>query len=718
MRSVCSSAAERQKQSMNSASLLSRGSVSHFNSALKSCAESEDWRRALVLFRELLQCGVKSNDLTFSLLLKSCASELLSSCSSRSSMQEVNQVHPHLLKSGVDRFVYVSTALLDLYMKLRCRTWARRVFDDMPMRDVISWNALICGYSRSGYDYEAMELFVRMLREGFAPRPTTLVSLLPSCARLELASQGRSVHCLGIKNGLDLDPHVRNVLISMYGKCGELYSARLLFEGMDEKSIVSWNTMISSYGQHSFYGEALLTFKRMLEQGIDINSVTIVSLLSAHADVESAHCYALKAGFLSDGPVVTSLICAYVKLSDMISAKTLYESLPEKNLVSSTAIISGYANKGKVDDVVKIFVEMQKLDMKLDAVALLSILHGVANVSTEIGLGLAFHCYGLKLGLCPDCLVTNGLITMYSKFNDLESAYLLFYEMREKPLVSWNSILSGCIQCGASDDAIKLFHQMRIHGQNPDSVTIASLLSGCSQLTNLELGREIHCYTLRNYLHLEEFVETALIDMYIKCGRIQEAERIFQAIESCCLATWNTMISGFGLYGFERKALLCYSEMRELGLQPDKITFLGVLAACTHGGLVDEGRRYYVIMTKELGMVPTLQHYACMVGLLGRAGLFEEAMDFIKNMSLEPDSAVWGALLNACWIHQDLKLGESLAKKLLFLDQESGGFYVLMSNLYADKGRWDDVARIREMMRDIGGDGCYGASQIQAFVSL
>lgn len=712
-----SSAAEREEQSMNSASLLSKGGISCINSALKSCIKGGNSRWALVLFCQLLQCDGKPDDLTFSLIIKSCASDWVC-LGSPSSMREINQIHSRILKSGFDQYVYVSTALLDVYMKLGCKAYARNTFDDMPVRDVVSWNALICGYSRTGRNYDAMKLFVRMLREGFSPRFTTLVSLLPSCAGRELVFQGRSVHCLGIKTGLDMAPEVRNVLMSMYGKSGELHSARILFEDMGEKSIVSWNTMISTHGQNGFYNDAMLVFNRMVHNGVDINSVTIVSLLSAQADEQPIHCYALKTGLLSDVSVMTSLLCVYTKLANMDSAETLYKSLPEKNLVSSTAIISGYAEEGKMDELVKVFAEMQNLDIKLDAVALLSILHGVTNISTGISLGLVFHCYGLKLGLCADFLVTNGLITMYSKFNDLESARSLFHDMHEKPLGSWNSVLSGCIQYGAVGDAIELFSQMRSHGHNPDSITVATLLCACSQLTYLELGRKLHCYTLRNYLDLEEFVETALIDMYIKCGRMEQAERVFQGIESSCVATWNTMISGFSLYGFERRALLCYSEMRERGLEPDRITFLGVLAACTHGGLIDEGRRYYDIMTKELGMVPNLQHYACMVGLLGRAGLFEEAMDFIKNMTLEPDSAVWGALLHACWIHQDLKLGESLAKKFLFLDQENGGFYVLMSNIYADKGRWDDVARIREMMRGIGGDGCYGASQIEVTFSF
>jgi pentatricopeptide repeat protein len=420
----------------------------------------------------------------------------------------------------------------------------------------------------------------------------------------------------------------------------------------------------------------------------------------------------MKTGVVNNASVVTALVCVYARHANTELAEMLYNSFPQKNLVSLTAIISSYAEKGNMGSVVECFAHVQQLELKLDAVGLVSILHGIKHPA-HLGIGLAFHAYGLKSGLNVDCLVANGLISMYSNFDEIEAVFSLFFEMSEKPLISWNSVISGCVQAGRSSDAMELFCQMKTFGHSPDAITIASLLSACCQLGYLRFGERLHNYVLRNNLEVEDFVGTALIDMYAKCGRIECAERVYKSIKEPCLATWNAIISGYSLYGLEHKALCCYSEMRAQGLKPDKITFLGVLAACTHGGLVQEGRRYFQIMREEFGMVPGLQHHACMVGLLGRAGLFEEAMLVIKNMEIEPDSAVWGALLSACCIHQEVRLGECLAKKLLFLDCNNGGFYVLMSNLYAVKGRWDDVARLREMMRDTGGDGCSGHSIIE-----
>ncbi|KAE8100679.1 hypothetical protein FH972_018550 [Carpinus fangiana] len=567
----------------------------------------------------------------------------------------------------------------------------------MRDRDVVSWNALICGYSRNGYDFGALELFVQMLREGFIPSHTTMVSLVPSCGRRELAFQGKSIHGFGVKAGLDLDSQAKNALTSMYAKCVDLEAAELLFGEMVKRSAVSWNTMIGAYGQNGYFDEAMLVFNRMREEGMEANSVTIISLLSANAHPESIHSYALKTGVVNDASVITALVCVYARYVNTELAKLLYESFPQNNLVSLTAIISSYAEKGNMAMVVECFSQMQQLNLKLDAVAMVSILHGIKHPA-HFGSGLAFHGYGLKIGLSVDCLVANGLISMYSNFDEIESAFSLFFGMHEKPLISWNSVISGCVQAGRSSDAMELFCQMKMFGHSPDAITITSLLSGCCQLGYLQFGNKLHNYVLRNNLEVEDFVGTALIDMYTKCGRIECAERVFKSIKEPCLATWNAIISGYSLYGLEHKALGCFSQMRVQGLKPDKITFLGVLAACTHGGLVQEGRRYFQIMREEFGMVP---------------GLFEEAMDFIKNMEIEPDSAVWGALLSACCIHQEVRLGESLAKKLFFLDCNNGGFYVLMSNLYAVKGRWDDVARLREMMRDAGGDGCSGVSIIE-----
>ncbi|XP_019054914.1 PREDICTED: pentatricopeptide repeat-containing protein At2g04860 [Nelumbo nucifera] len=686
--------------------------VSLWNSVIRSCMEDKNSRWALVLFRKLLRYGVKPNGHTFSLLIKSCA--FSSSVSdSLAAIQEANQIQTYLIKTGFDRFVHVGTALLDLYAKNGCVFTAHQLFEDMPDRDLVSWNALICGYSRNGYDAEALEVFIELLRQGLSPCRTTLVCVIPSCAQPELLYQGKSVHGVGVKAALDLDSRVKNALTSMYAKCADLGAAKILFEGMSEKCVISWNTMIAAYGQTGYFDEAFLVFKIMHEESIGANSVTIVSLLSANGHLDSIHSFAIKTGLDTDASVITSLICTYANCGKTESARLLYGSMPYKNIVSLTAIISSYAEKGDLGSAMDCFSEMQRLEMKADSISIVSILNGFTNPS-YVRVGVAFHGYGIKSGLCSYTMVTNELICMYGKFDDIDAAFSLFLEMHGRPLISWNSIISCCVQAGRSTDAMELFFQMKMFGYSPDLITMATVLSGCSQQGSLQFGRRIHTYILRNNLEVEEFIGTALIDMYAKCGSIESAERVFKSIEKPCLATWNAMISGYGLYGLENQSLACYSKMLGQGLEPDEITFLGVLSTCSHAGLVHEGQRYFRIMTEEFGVSPGMQHYACMVDLLGRAGLLGEAIDFIKKMKIRPDSVVWGALLGASCIYQEVELGECLAKWIILSDCHHGGLYVLMSNLYAAAGRWDDVARVREMMRSTAEeDGCSGTSLIE-----
>lgn len=258
--------------------LINSSSLSFFHSLLKSCIEGKNPESPLIIFRQLLQFNLKPNDFTFSLFLKASTSSpsLFSVYDSISPTLEADQIRTHMVKSGVDQFVYITTATLDLCTKLNCVKVARLLFDDMPERDVVAWNALICGFSRNGYDFDALESFVQMLREGFSPRETTLVGLIPSCAQREFVFQGKSVHGFGIKTGLHFDSQVKNAFTSMYAKCMDLEAAELLFEEMFAKDVVSWNTMIGAYGQNCYFDEAMLVFNYMLEEGVEVNSVSLI----------------------------------------------------------------------------------------------------------------------------------------------------------------------------------------------------------------------------------------------------------------------------------------------------------------------------------------------------------------------------------------------------------------------------------------------------------
>ncbi|KAL5705735.1 alpha-amylase [Ranunculus cassubicifolius] len=591
---------------------------------------------------------------------------------------------------------------------------AEQVFDEMSHRDVVAWNSLICGYAYNGYDLEAFRAFLDMLEEGLCPCPVTMVSVIPACAKMGCVYQGKSIHGFGVKIALDLDSRVENALTAMYAKCGDVNASELLFEGMLEKSVVSWNTMISAYGQNGYYCEAFLVFKRMCAENVGANSITVVSFISTGAPLDSVHSYAIKIGVDSDDTVHTSLVCTYARLGKTKLAHKLYESMYcRKNLVSLTAIMSSYAEKGDMASALKCFSQIQVENMKPDAVTIVTILHGCTNYICNSRVGIGLHGHTIKSGLASNTLVINGLISMYGKLKDVDAAALLFLGLDERPLISWNSMISIYVQVGKLNDAMDLCCQMKMSGSSPDTITVASILSGCSQLSLLHVGKSLHSFVLRNNLKVDDFVGTAFIDMYAKCGSIENAERVFKEINAPCLPAWNAMISGYGMCGLEQKAIGNFSEMVRIGIKPDEITFLAVLSACSHTGLVEDGLKYFRMMNEIFGLEPGAQHCACMVDLFSRAGLLDEAFIFVHNMKAEPDSVVLLALLGACYMHKEVKLAEYVAKKIFLLDQRNSGVYVLMSNLYATAERWNDVAKVRNMKSDTGDDGFSGTSLIE-----
>jgi len=274
----------------------------------------------------------------------------------------------------------------------------------------------------------------------------------------------------------------------------------------------------------------------------------------------------------------------------------------------------------------------------------------------------------------------------------------LFQEMPERNMVSWNAMIAGLARNGYCDEALKVFRQMKLTSARPDLDTFASTLSACAKLAALEHGREVHEEIVRSGFHSDVFVETALVDMYGKCGSIEDARKVFDKMCSKNRVSWNVMILVYAMHGYGKDALRHFEQMQLLGMKPDQATFVGVLFACCHAGLVDDGRQYFELMKQYYHITPTVDHYCCMVDLLGRSGYLDEARDLIDKMPIKPDAAVWVSLLGACRVHTNLELGEHVAKLLFLSDFESSAPYVLLSNLYAAAGRWDDIEKVRKMM--------------------
>ncbi|XP_031121050.1 pentatricopeptide repeat-containing protein At1g11290, chloroplastic [Ipomoea triloba] len=532
---------------------------------------------------------------------------LLKACADNSDIQKGKQIHGQLILNGFSSDRFAMTSVVSLYAKCRLVEDAHKMFERMPERDIVSWNTVIAGFVQNGMPKRALELVVRMHREtSLRPDFVTLVSILPACAATGALRIGKSIHGYVVRNGLESSVNVSTALVDMYAKCDSVDAAKLVFDKMELRSVVSWNAMIDGYAQSGNSDEALMLFEKMLDEGLRPTNVTVMAALHACAD-------------------------------------------------------SGSLERGR------------RIHELID-----------------------------RLGLASDVSVVNSLIAMYSKCKAVDIAAGLFETLPRKTLVTWNAMILGLAQNGQVMQALSLFCKMQLNNIRPDSFTLVSVATALAELSVLRQAKWIHGFAVRTCLDKNVFVMTALVDMYAKCGAVYTARRLFDAMEDRHVTTWNVMVDGYGTHGFGKEAVELFEDMRGSSIEPNDITFLCIISACSHSGFVERGQHYFDVMQEEYGIHPSMDHYGAMVDLLGRAGRLNEAWDFINNMPVEPEINVFGAMLGACRIHKNIELGEKAADRLFELHPDDGGYHVLLANIYASASMWNKVAKVRTLMEKKG----------------
>jgi len=414
-----------------------------------------------------------------------------------------------------------------------------------------------------------------------------------------------------------------------------------------------------------------------------------------------------------DAVSFTALITGYVSEGHVDDARRLFDEIPAKDVVSWNAMIAGYVQGGRFEEALACFSSMQEADVSPNKSTMVSVLSACGHLGS-LELGKWIGSWVREQGLGSNIQLVNALVDMYCKCGEIDTARELFDGIREKDLILWNTMIGGYSNLSLYPEALALFDLMLREKVTPNDVTFLGVLPACACLGALDLGKWVHAYVdkiLKGTNNVSLW--TSIIDMYAKCGCVEVAEQVFRSKWSRSLASWNAMISGFAMNGHAERALALFEEMIKEGFQPDDITFVGVLSACTQAGLVDVGQQYFSSMNQDYGISPKLQHYGCVIDLLARSGKFEEAKVMMGNMEMEPDGAIWGSLLNACRIHGQVEFGEYVAEQLFQLEPENSGAYVLLSNIYAGAGRWDDVARIRTRLNDKGMKKVPGCTSIE-----
>ncbi|CAK9153743.1 unnamed protein product [Ilex paraguariensis] len=463
--------------------------------------------------------------------------------------------------------------------------------------------------------------------------------------------------------------------------------------------------MIRGFVSNDCFVEATEFFRLMRKEDFLPNNFTFPFILKACSrllDFElgsKIHSLVVKAGFDYDVFVNTGLVCLYAKCGYFDYAYRAFDDIPEKNVVSWTAIISGYISFGRLREAIQMFRRLLEMNLRPDSFTLVRVLSACTQLG-DIYTGEWLHRYLMSIGMERNVFVGTSLVDMYSKFGNMERARSVFDEMLEKDIVSWSAMIQGYASNGHPKEALDLFHRMQKENLKPDCYALVGVFSACARLGALELGEWAITLVDKNEFLSNPVLAAASIDMFAKCGKMASAWEVFKGMKKKDLVVWNAAISGLAMNGHVKAAFGLFGQVEKLGIQPDGNTFIGLLCGCTHSGLVDEGRRYFYSMTRVFSLTPTIEHYGCLVDLFGRAGLLDEAHQLINSMPMQANAIVWGALLGGCRLHRDTQLAEHVLKQLIELEPRNSGNYVLLSNLYSANHKWNDAEEIRSIMNE------------------
>ncbi|CDO98985.1 unnamed protein product [Coffea canephora] len=643
--------------------------------------------------------GLRSSKPNYELLIISA----LKDYSSMLLIPKGQGIHGHIAKLGLDCNIFIRNSLISFYskcglissakrifddcekldavscnimlsgyVKLRYMNDARELFDKMPGKNCVSFTTMIMGLAQNGSSSEAIKVFQEMMMSGVLPNEVTMASVIT--AFLHVAGggfeKGRPLHGLVMKLGLVGFVIVSTNLVHMYCLRSHLRDASRLFDEMPEKNVVSWNVMLNGYAKAGLVDLAREFFER-------IDDKDVVSW-----------------GTIIDG---------YVQVGRLTEALTLYREMVctglGPNEVMIVDIISACGQSAAVKDGLQFHAVTMKKGFDCYDFIQATIIHFYAACE-EVGLAwLQF-----KLGSKHHIANWNALISGLIRNGRIDEARVLFDEMPERDVFSWSSMISGYSQNEQPGIALELFHAMVAGGVKPNEITMVSVLSAIATLGRLNEGRWAHEYICDNSIPLNDNLSAAVIDMYAKCGSMSSALEVFRQMKDKAsdVSPWNAMICGSAMHGHAELALRIFADLQGRKIKLNPITFIGVLSACCHAGLVEVGDQHFKSMKSVYNLEPTVKHYGCMVDLLGRAGRLKEAEELIRRMPMKADVVIWGTLLAACRTHGDMEVGERAAENLARLEPSHGPSRVLLSNIYADAGRWGDAFLVRKAMQTQG----------------
>ncbi|CAF1940620.1 pentatricopeptide repeat-containing protein At3g03580-like [Brassica napus] len=669
-----------------------------WNSIIRALSRNGLFSEALEFYGKLREANVSPDRYTFPPVVKACAGVF--------DKEIGDSVYNQIIELGFESDLYVGNAVVDMYSRMGFLCRARQVFDEMPVRDLVSWNSLISGFSSHGYHEEAVELYRELRRSSWImPDSFTVTSVLYAFGNLLAVKEGEGLHGFVMKSGVSSVVVVNNGLLSMYLKLRRVTDARRVFDEMVVRDSVSYNTMICGCFNLDMYEESVRLFLENLDQ-FKADILTVSSILRACGHLRDlslakyVHEYMMRGGFSVGATVGNILIDVYAKCGDVIAARDVFKGMECKDTVSWNSLISGYIQSGDLLEGVKLFKMMMMMEGQADHVTYLMLL-SVSTRLSDLKFGRGLHCSVTKSGFYSDVSVSNALIDMYAKCGEEGDSLQIFNSMETRDTVTWNMVISACVRSGDFASVLQVTTQMRNSGVVPDMATFLVTLPMCASLAGKRLGKEIHCCLLRFGYESELRIGNALIEMYSKCGCLKSSLKVFEHMSRRDVVTWTGMIYAYGMYGEGEKALAAFADMeKEAGVVPDNVAFIAIIYACSHSGLVEQGLACFEKMKTQYKIEPVMEHYACVVDLLSRSQKISKAEEFIQAMPVKPDASVWASLLRACRTSGDMETAERVSKKIVELNPDDPGYSILASNAYAALRKWDKVSLIRKSLKD------------------
>ncbi|XP_031277076.1 putative pentatricopeptide repeat-containing protein At3g47840 [Pistacia vera] len=622
----------------------------------------------------------------------------------------VSRTSPLLLDSYCEPdpqlYTYYKNQEIDGLIKSGELSSAQKLFDEMRIGDVVTYNLLISGHGKYGNPKQALFLYNEMVSHGIKESASTFSSVTSICSNFGFYEEGMQVHCRLVSLGFERNLYIGSALIDLYMRMGFDDKALRLFDELPERNLATWNLMLRWFCEVNRSDELLRLYGEMKFIGVGPNQLSFCYVIRGCSNKRflsegrQLHCDMIKLGWVDMSTfVANSLVDFYSACGCLTDARKSFEVISAGDVISWNSIVSVFADHGLVFDAVELFSRMQFWRKRPSIRSFIGFLN-LASGTGNIDFGKQIHCYILKMGFDHRSVhIQSALIDMYGKCNDIGSSVAIFEAVPERTLECCNSLMTSFLHCGIILDAIEMFGLMVDEGVGFDEVSLSTTLKALSvsAWANMSSCRLLHCVAIKAGFEYETAVSCSLIDAYSRCGHVELSQQVFDKIPSPNVVCFTSIINGYARNGMGRECLDMLEAMIQKGVTPDEVTFLCVLSGCNHSGMVKEGRMVFNSMRSIYGIEPERRHYSCMIDLLGRAGLLNEAEELLLQTPGKGDCVIWSSLLRSCRVHGNEIVGRRIAKNLMELEPKDFAVYLQVSNFYSEIGEFELSMQIREV---------------------